>query len=66
MLKEEKFEVYPMDNNYGLTLIKTPVNKVYPSESTLQLSYLDFAEFMKTQRVYSNAEIIQMLRSQNV
>ena len=66
MLTEEQFETYPMDNNYGLTLIKAPVKKVFPSENTLHLPYLDFADFMKTQKIYSNTQIIHMLGNQNV
>lgn len=61
LLKEEQFAVYPMNNNYGLTLIKLPVRKVYPDKYTQQLQYREFAEFMRTRKVYSDAEIIQML-----
>jgi hypothetical protein len=66
MLSQEKFEIYPMNNNFGLTLIKLPAKKIYPSEGYKQISYSSFVEFMTTQKVYSDEEIIALLRNQNV
>ena len=61
LLKDTKFEVYPMDNNFGLTLIKMPAHHVFPDESYTTLDYNVFTEFLKTQKLYSDAEIIEIL-----
>lgn len=59
---EEKFEVYPMADQYGTTFIKPPYNKVYPSTITENLTYEDFVEFLKTIKIYSTNEITQILK----
>lgn len=64
ILKYENFFVYPMDNNYGLTLIKMPANKIYPSEETANLEYLKFKEFISTVKLYNDSEIIKILRKE--
>jgi hypothetical protein len=61
LLKDTKFEVYPMDNNFGLTLIKMPAHYVFPDESYTTLDYNVFNEFLKTQKLYSDDEIIEIL-----
>jgi hypothetical protein len=61
LLKDTKFEVYPMDNNFGLTLIKMPAHHVFPDESYTTLDYNVFNEFLKTQKLYSDDEIIEIL-----
>jgi hypothetical protein len=66
ILKEENFEIYPMDNNFGLTLIKCPVTKVYPPEAVTHLLYTEFVEYMNTQKVYSDSEIIEILGRHDV
>lgn len=62
MLKETNFEIYPMKDNYGLTLIKLPAEKIYPDSIYNRISFDDFVEFMKNVKVYSNDEIIKILR----
>jgi hypothetical protein len=62
MLKETDFKIYPMDNNYGLTLVKLPARKIYPSEIFKRTSYDVFIEFMQNIKTYSDDEIIKMLR----
>lgn len=66
LLKETLFEIYPMDNNYGFTLIRVPVNKIYPSESYKNVSYEEFMEYMKDVKLYSDNEIATMLGAENV
>jgi hypothetical protein len=62
MLKEEKFEIYPMNTNFGLTLIRMPANKIYPAESYKSVSYDEFLKFIEETRLYSTQEIINILR----
>jgi len=62
MLKEEKFEIYPMNTNYGLTLIRMPANKIHPAESYKSVSYNEFLKFIEEIHLYSTQEIINILR----
>lgn len=66
MLKEQQFEIYPMDNNFGFTLIRMPANKIHPAESYATVTYSEFSEFINTVKLYSNEEIIRLLKDQNV
>ena len=66
MLKEEKFEIYPMNTNFGFTLIRVPAKKIAPAESYANVSYHEFAEFIATVKLYSDEEIIRMLKDTNV
>jgi nucleoside-diphosphate-sugar epimerase len=61
LLKETNFEVYPMNENFGLTLIKIPATKVYPSDDYKNISYGEFIDFIKDKKLYSNEEIIEIL-----
>lgn len=63
ILKYENFEVYPMNNNFGFTLVKLPAKKITLDQETENLSYRDFINFMKGKRVYSTIEIENMLRN---
>jgi len=65
-LKEEDFKIFPMNENFGLTLIKMPAKKVFPSDYYKNLSYNEFLDFIKNVRLYSNDEIIKILEEQNV
>jgi len=66
MLSKEQFEIYPMDNNFGLTLIKMPASKIYPSDDYRDTPYDKFLEFITAAKLYSDAEIIAMLGNENV
>lgn len=66
MLKEEKFEIYPMSTNFGFTLIRMPANKITPDASYSAVSYDEFMEFIKNVKLYSDEEIINLLKEQNV
>lgn len=63
MLESKMFSVYPMNNNFGLTLIKMPACEIEPSESYKNISYDEFLNFMKNQKLYSDNEIIEILNS---
>jgi hypothetical protein len=66
MLKEQQFEIYPMNNNFGFTLIRMPASKISPAESYANTSYAEFAEYIETVKLYSDEEIINLLKDQNV
>lgn len=66
ILTEEKINVYPMNENYGLTLLKMPIKKIYPNEKYKSISYKEFTDFIETQKLYSRKEIINLLEKNNV
>lgn len=60
-LKETNFKVYPMNENFGLTLIKMPAKKVYPSELYSNVTYQEFISYITSQKLYSSEEITKIL-----
>lgn len=66
MLAETSFEIYPMDTNFGFTLIKLPATKINPPPSYKEISYAAFMEFIQSKKLYSDDEIINILRNQHV
>jgi len=62
MLKECNFEIYPMDNNYGLTLIKMPATQIEIPDSYTTASYEDFMIFLSDIKLYSDPEMITILK----
>lgn len=62
-LKEQQFEIYTQNTNYGLTFIKMPAKKVYPDESYKNVSYAEFINYLdKTgYKLYSDEEMIEVL-----
>jgi hypothetical protein len=65
LLKNEKFEVYSMDTNYGFTLIKMPAAKIFPVEENKNLSYSEFSSFLTSVRLYNDDEIKKILGAQD-
>jgi hypothetical protein len=63
MLDNTDFSIYVMDNNFGLTLIKMPAEKINPLPQSKNIDYNDFLTFMKNVKLYSNQEIIEILNS---
>lgn len=63
ILKYTNFEVYPMDNNFGFTLVKLPAEKITLNYETENLSYTDFMNFMKGKKLYSTREIEVLLQN---
>ena len=55
------FKVYPMEDNFGLTLIKMPVSKVYPKASYAEITHQDFKKLLSSTKLYTNEEIVQIL-----
>lgn len=66
LLEKTDMLVYPMDENYGLTLIKMPASTIELEQDSIDLSYKDFVNFMEDKKVYSRSEIIKILRNTNV
>lgn len=63
LIKETDIELYPLDYNFGLTLIKMPAHKIYPDSTYANMSFEDFEKFVKTIKLYSEEEIIEILRN---
>lgn len=64
LIRETDFKVYPMDENFGLTLIKMPANTLTPPIEYKDISYQEFVEFIKDKKLYSQDEIIEILNSE--
>lgn len=65
-MTEENFQIYPMGENYGLTLIRLPAKQVFPSNEITNISYWQFVEYINNKKLYYSQEIIEMLRNENV
>lgn len=63
MLTETNLEIYPMNNNFGLTLIKMPADTINPDDSFKSISFDNFLKFIETQKLYSDEEIVTVLNS---
>ena len=67
MITNTDFELYSMNENYGLTLIKMPnVTEITLSNKSINLSFAAFKTFMQDKKVYSRLEITKILRNSNV
>lgn len=66
LLSKTDMTVYPMDENYGLTLVRMPAISIELEQDSINLSYKDFVDFMADKKVYSRSEIIEILRNTNV
>jgi hypothetical protein len=66
LIKETKFEIYSMNNNFGLTFVRMPTENINPPNSYSNISYYEFVEFINNVKLYSDEEIINILRKENV
>lgn len=66
MLNEEKFSIYPMNENFGFTLIRMPAKKINPAPKYANTTYDEFTRFMSKARLYSESEIKSLLENENV
>lgn len=58
-LREENFEIYSTKENFGLTFIKMPAKKVYPSPSYRDVSYEEFIDYVdKNYKTYTEDELV--------
>jgi hypothetical protein len=63
---KEKFEVFPMGDEYGTTFFKVPLSEINPDSVSQNLTYEEFVEFLKTIKIYSTDEIAHILKDANV
>ena len=63
LLTKTNFEVYAMNENFGFTLIKMPAHSIVLTNEDKNLSYESFMLFMNTQKLYTNEEIIKVLKN---
>jgi len=61
LMTQTENEVYPLDNDYGLTFIKCPAKAIDINCINRDLSFEDFQTFIASQKLYSNHEIINIL-----
>lgn len=66
LIIETNFEIYTMNNNFGLTFVKVPASKINPPKQYSQILYDEFVEFINTVKLYSDEEMIKILRKENV
>ena len=66
LLKETNFEIYPMNTNFGLTFVRMPAAKISPGADYANVSYGEFMEFISHAKLYSDQEIIEILKDSNV
>lgn len=66
LLKETDFEIYAMNNNFGLTFVRMPATKIQPPTEYSAISYNEFVEFINSIKLYSDEEMIEILRKENV
>lgn len=62
-LTETNLKLFPMNENYGLTLIKLPAYQVNPPESIKKLSYETFMNLIANTKLYSADEMQGILQS---
>ena len=66
LIKETNFEIYAMNNNFGLTFVKMPATSIEPPSEYSTISYNEFVEFINGVKLYSDNEMIEILRKENV
>ena len=66
LIKETNFEIYSMNNNFGLTFVRMPATEITPPTEYSAISYNEFVEFINGVKLYSDDEMIEILRKENV
>lgn len=66
LMKETNFEIYSMNNNFGLTFVRMPATDINPPAEYSTIPYNEFVEFISKVRLYSDNEMIEILRKENV
>lgn len=69
LLEETRHQVYPLNGRFGMTFIKVSVCD-FADRGTVKLpdlyrvkSYSEFMEYLQTQRLYSDEEIVEILNA---
>lgn len=63
-LTETNFQIYPMNENFGLTLVKMPAHAVNPPEHYKLLSYEKFMMLIQRVKLYSANEMAVILKNE--
>jgi hypothetical protein len=66
LIKETNFEIYTMNNNFGLTFVRMPATNIEPPVEYSTIPYSEFVEFINGVKLYSDEEMIEILRKTNV
>ncbi len=66
LLTKTHFQIYPMNENFGVTLIKMPAGKINLTNEDKNLTFDLFTSFIKNQKLYSHTEIVALLGGKNV
>lgn len=66
LIKETDFEIYTMNNNFGLTFVRMPATNITPPAKYSTTPYDEFVEFINGVKLYSDEEMIKILRKENV
>jgi hypothetical protein len=66
LLEETDLKVYPMNTNMGLTLVEATGYNISSLEEYKNVTYKDFANYIATKYLYSESEIIEILKENNV
>ena len=62
LLRETSNRVYPSDHNMGLTFVKAKGGRnIELADLPVELNYIEFIEFLKGVRLYSDHELIEIL-----
>lgn len=63
LLTKTNFEVYPMNENFGLTLIKMPAQPIVLTNQDKNLTFPIFSNFIKERKLYNTEEIIRVFNT---
>ena len=66
LMKETDFEIYSMNNNFGLTFVRMPATEITPPVEYSNIPYAEFVEFIGNVKLYSDEEMVEILRKENV
>jgi hypothetical protein len=66
LLTKTNFQVLPMNENFGFTLIKMPAGTINLTDEDKNLTYNKFTSFIRNQKLYSHAEVVALLGETNV
>jgi|694.fasta_scaffold17068_19 hypothetical protein len=66
LLQQTDLTIYVMNNNFGLTFVRMPAAKIAPPDHYAALSYDEFADYIATVKLYSDQEIVDILKANHV
>jgi hypothetical protein len=61
LLAQTNTNVFPMNNNFGFTMIRMPAQPIAPPIACSKFTYMEFQKFIKDIKLYSEEEIERML-----